>query len=70
MAGTGENWFANNINAWIGAIVIYFWMYVGYILSVFGMWQVSLDGLAMLDDFKPVGFGYDFAAPASLTLGA
>ena len=66
----GENWFANNINAWIGAIVIYFWTYVGYFLSIFGMWQVSVDGLQMLESFKPVDFGYDFAAPGSMTLGA
>ena len=52
MAQSG-NWFPNLINWFIGTIIGVLWMYIGAILSIFGMWQLSADSvLSALDQFK------------------
>ena len=53
MAQSG-NWFPNLLNWFIGYFISILWFYVGYILSIFGMWQISHDGVAgALEQFKP-----------------
>ena len=53
MAQSG-NWFFNLYDWYIGYYISVLWFYVGYILSIFGMWQISHDGVAgVLELFKP-----------------
>ena len=52
MAQSG-NWVPNLINWIIGYFIGVIWIYIGYVLSIFGMWQVSADSvLSALDQFK------------------
>ena len=52
MAQSG-NWFGNLINHTIGMILGGLWAFIGSLLSIFGLWQMSADGvLGMIKDFK------------------
>ena len=43
----------NMINWLIGYVIMLIWFQVGNLLSLFGMWQVPLDGITgVVDSFK------------------
>ncbi len=48
----------NLINWFIGYILLYIWMISGYLVGIFGMWQIGLDGaLGTIESFAMNGVG-------------
>ena len=39
------DWFMNMINWWIGGMIMYFWNWIGQILSLFTMWDFGHTGV-------------------------
>ena len=48
------SWFGNLFNALIGGIIMYIWLYIGMILSLFKAQQSALDGfIGVYESFAP-----------------
>ena len=61
-------WVGNLINMFIGTIMMYIWIFIGYFLSILGMWQVSADAITdVMTNMKPSDVGTTFTG--SLTMG-
>ena len=67
MANSGK-WIPNIINWFIGYLMMGIWAAIGYVLSIFGMWQVSADAiLDVVTQMKPEDVGTTYEG--DLTMG-
>ena len=66
MAESG-NMIGNLINWWIGMIIMEVYLFVGYWLGIFGMWQFGVDGVtSVYDSFKPSDVGDHYMTEMSI----